>query len=112
MQRAELRNKKTRHTFLRRLRLQLPRPPATATMAPLEPHVFGLLAHVRPSSRFYQLTADLLNRQSDACLGIVLEQVAKRHEQLRRMLDTAVVERLVNVINDHYSNRFCSVSLV
>ena len=55
---------------------------------------------------------DLFDRQSGTRLGIVLKQVAKCHEQLRSMLDTSVVERLVNVVNDHHSNRCRSVWLV
>ena len=33
--------------------------------------------------------------------GMLVEEMAQRHEQFLRMLDAAHVERLVNVVNDH-----------
>ena len=43
---------------------------------------------------------------------MLIEEMAQRHEQLLRMLDTTGAERLVNVVSDHGPDGFPAMGLL
>jgi hypothetical protein len=43
---------------------------------------------------------------------MLFEKVPQRHEQLRRMPDSTLVERFVNIVDDHCSNDFPAMRLL
>jgi hypothetical protein len=71
-----------------------------------------LLKHFAQCFTSENTVAALLGSPFTPGVGMLIEKVPQRHEQLRRMLDSTLVECFVNIVDDHCSDDFAAMRLV